>query len=243
MPIGLGGEQMWLCPSINDSTLDQSGNSNNGTYQGGMGTVADTSNGGSRCYDFDGSNDYISNSSLDLRNLTEMSWSAWVKDDKTTGLSSFFSHGKSGEFTNDTLFYQTAGNNRFQVNQVADGTGYTSKPTVSTWHHLACVFDGSGASNADRLRYFLDGAEVTLTYDYTVPSATGNPSTSSTMIGDYVGSTGNYFQGLQDDIRAYDRALTQAEITHLATSRGVLGSPSSGTVYHPLRNLNHPLAQ
>jgi len=237
MATGLGGEQLWLSPTVANNVNpydDQSGQGNNGTNNGST-VVSDTSSGGTYCFDFDGVNDYISNLSLDLRNLTEMSWSAWVKDDKTTGLSSFFSHGKSGEFTNDTFFYQTAGNNRFQVNQVADGSGYTSKPTVSTWHHLACVFDGSGASNADRLRYFLDGAEVTLTYDYTVPSATGNPSTSSTMIGNYVSSPTLFFQGLQDDIRAYDRTLTQAEITHLATSRGVLGPPGGATHYNPFK--------
>jgi hypothetical protein len=56
-PVGLGDEQLWLCPSINDSANDISGNGNDGTYNGGMGTVADTSNGGSLAYSFDGVDD------------------------------------------------------------------------------------------------------------------------------------------------------------------------------------------
>jgi len=231
-PVGLGDEQLWLCPSLNDSANDISGSGNNGTYVGGMGTVADVSNGGSRCYSFDGTNDYISNSSLDLRNLPAMSWSAWVLDYKTSGVSSFFSHGISGVFTNDTIFYQSSGNNSFQINQSADGGGYTSKPTAGTWHHLVCVFDGSGATDSDRLRYFLDGVEVGLVYNYTVPALTGNPSSSSTMIGNYVCAPTNFFPGKQDDIRVYTRVLTQAEITHLATSRGIEGSPSTPTTQY-----------
>jgi hypothetical protein len=231
-PVGLGDEQLWLCPSLNDSPNDISGSGNDGTYNGGMGTVADVSNGGSRCYSFDGTNDYISNSSLDLRNLPAMSWSAWVLDYKTSGVSSFFSHGISGVFTNDTIFYQSSGNNSFQINQSADGGGYTSKPTAGTWHHLVCVFDGSGATDSDRLRYFLDGVEVGLVYNYTVPALTGNPSSSSTMIGNYVCAPTNFFPGKQDDIRVYTRVLTQAEITHLATSRGIEGSPSTPTAQY-----------
>ena len=241
MPTGLGGEELWLSPTVANNVNpfnDQSGNGNNGTGQGGIGTVADTSNGGSFAYDFDGNNDYITNSSLDLTNLSAMSWSAWVKDDKISGLSSFFSHGTSGQFTNDTYFYQTGGDSRFQINRTADGSGYTATPSVSTWHHLACLFDGSGAANADRLRYFLDGVEVSLTYDYTVPSLTGNPSTFSTMIGNYVSAPTNFFEGRQDDIRAFTRTLTQAEITHLATSRGVLGPPG-GDNYSPFRNAKY----
>ena len=240
MAVGLGGEQLWLSPTVANNVNpfdDQSGQGNNGTAQGGLSTVADTSNGGSFAYDFDGTNDYISNSSLDLRNLPAMSWSAWVKDDKTSGLSSFFSHGLNGQYSNDTYFFQSAGNNRFQVNQSGDGSGSATSPTSSTWNHLAVVFDGSGAANSNRLRYFANGVEVALSYDYTVPATTGNPSSSSTRIGDYVSAPGsNLFVGRQDDIRAYNRVLTQSEITHLATSRGVLGPPGGATHYNPFKS-------
>ena len=223
MPVGLGGEVMWLCPSLDDSPNDLSGNGNNGTYVNGISTVADSdpTYGGSRAYSFDGADDYISNSSLDLRNLPAMSWSAWVKDDKTSHYSSFFSHGLNAQFTNDTYFFQNGGSNRLQVNQSGDGTASATRPTLSTWNHLAVVFDGSGATNSDRLRYFVNGVEVALSYDYTVPAKTGNPSSSSTRIGDYVSAAGfNLFVGRQDDIRVYKRVLTQSEITLLASTRG-----------------------
>ena len=61
MPIGLGDEQLWLCPTLDNATPfnDQSGQGNNGTAQGGLSTVADTGSGGAYCYDFDGVDDYI----------------------------------------------------------------------------------------------------------------------------------------------------------------------------------------
>ena len=71
---------------------------------------------------------------------------------------------------------------------------------------------------------------------FSYPATTANPSgTPFAEIGDYVGH-GNHglfnFKGKQDDIRIYDRAITQAEITHLATSRGIEGSPSTPTAQY-----------
>ena len=38
-----------------------------------------------------------------------------------------------------------------------------------------------------------------------------------------------FFDGAMDDIRVYDRVLTQAEIAHLASSRGIEGPPPVGS--------------
>ena len=53
--------------------------------------------------------------------------------------------------------------------------------------------------------------------------------------GDFV--TGPYFNGYADDLRFFDRALTTAEIALLSSGRTTLPE------FHPLVNLNHPLAQ
>ena len=229
-PVGLGDEQLWLCPSLNDSANDISGNGNDGTYQGGMGTVADTSNGGSLAYDFDGVNDSITNSSLDLRNLTAMSWSAWVKDTKATStISAMFSFGKLGSssYPDDIHFFQKS-TVEAQVGNGADGSAFSVNSSIkNSWQHIAIVFDGGGSGNSDRLQLFVNGTLAAMTYAYTVPASTSAITPYETRIGSYTGApNGNYFQGLQDDVRVYHRALTQSEITHLATSRGIEGSPS-----------------
>lgn len=56
----------WWSPSLTyvssdaDCLVDLSGNGYDGTYNGGMGTVANTESGGTRAFLFDGSNDYLS---------------------------------------------------------------------------------------------------------------------------------------------------------------------------------------
>ena len=81
MPTGLGGERLWLCPTLDSrELLDLSGNGSHATYYGGMGTVADTSNGGTKAYSFT-SDDFIDVSGLDLGGLNKFTWSAWIYDD------------------------------------------------------------------------------------------------------------------------------------------------------------------
>ena len=62
MATGLGGEQLWLSPTVANNVNpydDQSGQGNNGTNNGST-VVSDTASGGSYAFDFDGVNDYVS---------------------------------------------------------------------------------------------------------------------------------------------------------------------------------------
>ena len=243
-PQGLGDEQLWLCPSINNSPNDISGNGNNGVYNGGMGTVTDVSNGGSLAYDFDGTDDYISNSSLSLAGLTEFSYSGWLNASTSSGHRAIFSHGDNFDYDDDIYILNNSSNFQAEVNNGSPvgGNGSASLPALNTWHHIAVVFDGSGATNADRLRYFLNGVEVTLTYNYTVPTSTSSVSPMNTEIGSFASYGALHFwQGKQDDIRVYDRVLTQSEITHLASQRGVLGAPTLSTRYYDFGPSSSPV--
>lgn len=244
MPTGLGDEKLWLCPSLDDSADDISGNGNHGTYNGGMGTVADASNGGTRAYFFDDVDDYISNTSLSLSGLSKFSYSGWIYDDDATSeLSSVFSYAKLYSYSDDIYFFSYVGELRIQVNNGADGQGSATQWGKSQWNHIAVVFDGTQSTNADRLKYYLNGSQVSLSYDYTVPSSTGSPATPKQIeIGRYAGFTTHYYSGKQDDIRVFDRALTTSEITALASKRGY-EVPAVSNVYHPFAALNHPLAQ
>ena len=61
-PTPIGDEEAWYSPTLEDSTRDLTGNNHDGTYFGAMGTVPDVdpTHGGTRAYDFNGSNQYIS---------------------------------------------------------------------------------------------------------------------------------------------------------------------------------------
>ncbi|HEY2366699.1 MAG TPA: LamG domain-containing protein, partial [Polyangiaceae bacterium] len=84
------------------------------------------------------------------------------------------------------------------------GTG----PALTAWHHLAWTFD------TGKTTLFLDG--VSTAVSTTAPSTLVDDPTSTLTVGCHPGSTIYPFQGVIDEMRVYDRALTASEITSLA---------------------------
>jgi hypothetical protein len=223
---GLGDEKLWLCPSIDDSAEDLSGNGNNGTYNGGMGTVADTASGGSRAYSFNGSNDYINcGIASTVHSNSVFTYSIWMKASSNTGTTvgvfGAYDHttGDRGalfavgtNFSNKGAFYYQSVGATYNSSQLLQST---LNVVDGTWHHIACVFDGVNGT----AKFYRDGTLRGSTSS-NVPS-TVNQSTDF-LVGR--GAAAN-FSGYVDDARVFDRALTTSEITHLASARGVAGSP------------------
>ena len=218
---GLGDEKLWLCPSIDDSAEDLSGNGNNGTYNGGMGTVADSSNGGSRAYSFNGVNQAISLTSTDIQQITTTgSFSAWVYLDTsvTSGFRTIFD--RSTLWTPGTIALSyAAGFDRLEFVTNTNGDDglarYTITPANFTgqWWHVCGVLDGGNAT------LFLNGSQVAQDSTDAVPTTSTSQFVGATNI------TQSEWVGKIDDIRVFTRALTPTEITHLASARGVAGSP------------------
>ena len=234
-PVGLGDEQIWLCPSIANTAFDISGNGNNGTYGGGMGTVADTSNGGTRAYSFDGVDDGVQfydngvnggGGAADFLGDGTFSVSLWYQSDIVdTGLAGYPMwgtrgrggyHGYSGGMkplgSNTRWRYMMSERNNFAG---VDDLYFPPSPNDTSWHHV-CWSSTAGVAGL-----YIDGVLVdTLNVGNTIPQ-------EQTSL--YLGKAGNwtYGNGLMDDVRMYDRTLTQSEITHLATSRGIEGSPGT----------------
>lgn len=81
--------------------------------------------------------------------------------------------------------------------------------TGSAWHHVACRYDGA------TLATFLDGA-----VGATSPASGGFRSTASWPLAFGASSMRtnhqNYFTGVIDDVRVYDRALSEGELAALA---------------------------
>ena len=244
MPTGLGDEELWLSPTVANNVNpfdDQSGNGNNGTAQGGMGTVADTSNGGSFAYEFDGTNDYVSVPQANfnfLRETNYFSTSAWVKADSITAQKTIIGGDLDNSdhgifFANDAVSGGIRGSRAVGTNPYSPDTKSSTNLTVSQWMHACWVVNGTTST------LYLNGVQIFQ------ETGTFNTSTGSldkpVYIGCYSSGSGLYsfWDGLQDDIRIFDRALTQAEITHLATSRGVLGPPGGTANYNPFRNAKY----
>jgi hypothetical protein len=88
----------------------------------------------------------------------------------------------------------------------------TSVVAKSAWTHLAATCDGT------RIRLYVNGSEVAST---TQTAAAANGS-GPLMIGGHNTVPGKGFYGLIDEVRIYNRALSQGEIT---TDKGGAAPP------------------
>ena len=229
MPTGLGDEQLWLCPSLNDSAADISGNGNNGTYNNGIATVADTdaTYGGSRAYFSNAQSQSVSVANFG-DSLTETTTiSLWTKSTNPWLCVPI----ADGSFAYSTSSWQYAVFNSTTTRLFYNKSTNTSFPTATPnnqWQHI-CVVRETGSSTQE---IYVDGTLV-------ATSASNITLGLNTLWSGFGNAIGTGEELFVDDIRTYGRVLTQAEITHLATSRGIEGSPSgppSSVFFNPFQS-------
>lgn len=185
-----------------------------------------------KAINLNGSNQYISlglQSSFDLSG--SLSFSFWAKPrlSALTGVHDFICNYDS---SGSTCQYEVYLNNGILVFTI-DGLGgasfenYTSAAslTANKWHHIVAVSTGQ-----DNVIFYVNGVAYTTTKSGSIATPTsGFGSTSIGRSGDF---NGNYFPGSIDEVRIYNRALSQDEITTLYQSGAMklLTPNSSGLV-------------
>lgn len=226
---------------------DSSGNSYNGTLTNGasIDTTDITDKVGAGKLSLDGSNDYVDLSShvSNFSGLTEGTIAGWVNL-TTTGTHTILD---SSDLTDTNSYINLAINNgslEFDIRE--NGTTLLfvttdAKVHDGAWHHVAVTVDTSGNS------FYIDGnkiADADLTY------STGSSATSmffddvndldSMNIGRNEDSGGGnwYFDGLLDEVRVYNRALTVADIAALAAEAPVAANDSATTTKDTAVNIN-----
>jgi PKD repeat protein len=181
-------------------TIDASGMKNYGTISGAK-RVATTFFG--RALKFDGNNDWVTihdSASLDL--TKGMTMAAWVFPTTTTGARDILIKEGSGADIYNLYARNWRGRPESNVfvggaNRVAEGTALPA----NVWTHLAGTYDGT------TLRLFINGVQTA--------SSTPNGSIATSSGPLRIGGNslwGEFFQGYIDEVRVYNRALTQAEI-------------------------------
>jgi len=211
---GLGG--LVAAYSFNEGSgttvNDLSGNANNGSASG---TTWATAGKYGRALSFNGMNALVTvpdAQSLDL--TTGMTLEAWVNPNALGGVwrTVIFKERPGGMLY--SLYANNGAPNRplgqlFLGNVEQNAAGPSAVP-VNTWTHLATTYNGSA------LRLYVNGVLGTTFAVSGGLAATTNPL----RIG---GNSiwGEYFNGLIDDVRVYNRALTAAEIQNdMATPAG-----------------------
>lgn len=218
-----------------DTVVDVSGNGNHGT-KSGFGPVAwykldgDATDSSGNGYDgtasgptyetgkvgqaarFDGTDDYISLPSGAYSVVDEASpwsFSAWAKLDTTSPADNPAAVIDFRDSTTNaaTVQYQSSGT-EWEV-YAFNSTGYISGPTATTeWTHLAVTFDGSTVT------LYVDGASAGADASVT---PTGIVADSLAIGGRGDGPTALSFDGLIDEVRIYDYALSPDEVSALYT--------------------------
>ena len=87
--------------------------------------------------------------------------------------------------------------------------------STNTWFHYAGVFDGSGASDTDRLKLYINGQPQTVTYATTTPASFPTlASTANISIGGTL-SPFNGMTGKSSNIQLWTSSLTPSEVETL----------------------------
>lgn len=174
---------------------------------------------------FDGNNDYVEIPHIDEYLLDNGSIAFWFWTNEISGYQGLFSKDSDGydDGGHVAMFIGSGG-------KVVAGLQSTSSThlvqsnviTANAWHHVAFTFGDNG------MKLYIDGnLEGTNSYAYgmgTSPGGGGNYEPIA--LGALTSSSGDltvtplshYFDGKLDDVRLFDYALSQADITNLITA-------------------------
>ncbi|MCD6534924.1 MAG: DUF1566 domain-containing protein [Deltaproteobacteria bacterium] len=205
--------------SANDSSV----NGHDGTISGGA-TFTDGISG--QAINFDGINDKVTVSHSDDLNSANGTWSLWI-----------YPHGDGGyAITKDTLGYNNDGKLYVSTDSVSfliDGNNqynYASSAsrtiTQNKWHHVAATWGNDG------MKLYIDGSLSASNLSYIQGIDTVGDLVFGGLFNDY---NNPWFDGKMDEVRIYNRALSEIEISKLfgmdnSDSAILTVSPSSRNV-------------
>ncbi len=178
------------------TAVDATGNGNNGAVVGAT-WVTGRYGGGLL---FDGSNDYVGLPALGTFYNTAFTLEAWVLKATTKN-----DVGIVGTWTGSgPMLWVDHLASRYHLTLGSSMSTYLDSglnPVVGQWQHLAATSDGTTA------RFYVNGTQVSSR------AVSGSVGSSNTWrIGAYGSGPGNFFDGVLDEIRVYDRALSAAEV-------------------------------
>ncbi len=185
--------------------LDMSGQGNNGDNSGGRADAGRIGQG----WSFDGVDDTINvGQKASFNGLSAMTFSAWIK------VSAFTSSYRAGIVSRrpGLNFVVTGINGSPEANYQrlalfdSGGPAIYANTILNTdeWYHAAVSINGTSAT------FYLNGTadgSGTLSYSWT--------SNVDITLGSIAGIAGYYFNGILDEVRIYNRALSAAEIKQL----------------------------
>ncbi|MFC5469585.1 LamG-like jellyroll fold domain-containing protein [Cohnella suwonensis] len=191
------------------TAADSSGNGKNASLSGGATWVAGHAGNG---VSLNGSNAYASVPTGIVSGLNDFTIATWVKVNASANWSRIFDFG-TGTTTNMFLTPKAGSSGGLRFAITTGGSGAEQRldaPALTTgsWKHVAVTLTGTTG------RLYVDGIQVASNANMTLkPSSLGNTNQSYFGKSQY---SDPYLNGILDDFRIYNRALSTAEIAVLA---------------------------
>ena len=181
---------------------------NDGTLANGASVATDGTRGS--VLSLDGDNDYASlPSGAMAAGRSELTLSMWVKPDTWEHGDTVYDEYAEGQYWQFSLTYSGFYTRDSSTGTMGSRDNNLTTPSLATgsWQHIAMLYSVSG----DEKTIYLDGepvASTSISIDALTSSRDG--------VGIGHACDGNHFDGLVDDVRLYNRALSDAEIALLA---------------------------
>ncbi len=182
--------------------IDRSGNGRHGTLIGSPLWEAGKNSGG---LTFSSSNKVDLASLLPISGVQQLTISAWMK---RTSSGSSVEIGKQSVSGGNSITLELWTDGNLYLGLSSGGDYGTVSLNDTSWHHITMVFDGTQTGNSNRLKGYVDGVQQVLAFTGSIPALT---TTATDAFG--IGSVSTkYSNGQIDDVRVYNRALTNTEI-------------------------------
>lgn len=229
-PTGLGDEIIWIQPDsetdATDNTVTNFGDNGQSLAFDSSQSGLDVTDGGITVYELSGfiPESIATSNNTSLSSNSDFTMAGWFKlsssPSSTVSLMSTSAFGTNGFmlYINSTTITGDFG----YGGSSASASGSHGMST-STWYHVALVSDKTNGTGS----VYIDG---TLIDDVSLSSLSGSCTDTTFRVGANNYSTSSeLFDGRINDVRVYDRAITSAELSHLASTQNVSGTPSTNT--------------
>ncbi len=197
---------------LDDNVLDSSPNFHNGTAMGPI-AIDDRFGNPSSAYSFNGTTDYIALPTLWPTPPDAVTFSCWFKSSTTNPQGKLILHGDNGEFQMYTEGNQLTVAVHLGTNLPTGWLWASEKFVDDNWHFAAGRYQ-----YGQLLELYFDGGVVKDTVAPAVAMMDPGPNFPAAL-GKYVYNNFQYYTGFLDDVRIYDRALSNAELDSLSGNR------------------------
>ncbi len=194
---------------FNGNAEDESTGGNDATVFGAT-LATDRFDNLDSAYLFDGDDDYIQ-TPLDSNTLP-ISFSVWFQASELSGERSIVDSDVSGLSGHSLIIGWWTGDGNLDVEYHDSGIDTDFAVAVNTWYHAVVNF-------SDVIQLYIDGVQVGEDVDYPEVALDGDLF----RFGRHNQNDPQWFSGLIDDVRFYDRALSADDIQELYSEGGWTG--------------------